>query len=126
MTSQKIFSVAAVLMSLLISGVVQAATFVVDRTDDNALATVCTDADNDCSLRGAITAANTNPGDDTITLPAGIFPITIVSTCENGNADGDFDIQGSGLNGSLIIRGAGAATTIIDGGGVDRVFDLVQ
>jgi hypothetical protein len=35
-------------------------TFDVDRTDDTAAATACTVAPNDCSLRDAIIAANTN------------------------------------------------------------------
>jgi VCBS repeat-containing protein len=48
-------------------------TVVVDRTDDPDLLTTpsagaCTVAANDCSLRGAITAANANAGDDTIYL----------------------------------------------------------
>ena len=46
------------------------ATFVVDRTDDDATATACTAAPNDCSLRGAIIAANALAGSDAITLPA--------------------------------------------------------
>lgn len=33
-------------------------TLTVDRTDDTAAATACTGAPNDCSLRGAIIAAN--------------------------------------------------------------------
>lgn len=35
-----------------------ATTYTVDRSDDSATATACTTAANDCSLRGAITAAN--------------------------------------------------------------------
>src|SRR5436853_4827539 len=39
-----------------------ATTLTVDRTDDFAAATACTDATpNDCSLRGAIIAANADP-----------------------------------------------------------------
>src|SRR5262245_23350566 len=34
----------------------------VDRTDDNPAAAACTAAANDCSLRGAISFANLNPG----------------------------------------------------------------
>ena len=50
-----------------------ATTFTVDRTDDPDLSTTpaagaCTAAANDCSLRGAITAANANSGDDTIDI----------------------------------------------------------
>ena len=50
-----------------------ATTYIVDRTDDPDLSTTptagaCTATANDCSLRGAITAANANAGDDTIDL----------------------------------------------------------
>ena len=46
---------------------VHAATFTVDRTDDNAGATACDDTTpNDCSLRGAIIKANTMAGADII------------------------------------------------------------
>jgi hypothetical protein len=46
---------------------VYAATFVVDRTDDDPSAFACTAAPNDCSLRGAINDAIF--GGRTITLP---------------------------------------------------------
>jgi hypothetical protein len=50
----------------------RATTFTVDRTDDVAAASACQDATpNDCSLRGAIRAANMTSGADTIMLPAG-------------------------------------------------------
>src|SRR5688572_27110947 len=42
----------------------------VDRTDDAAAASACTAAPNDCSLRGAVSFANVNPG-TTINVPAG-------------------------------------------------------
>src|SRR5215213_6013640 len=45
-----------------------ASTLTVDRTDDTAAATACTAAPNDCSLRGAIIAANAD---------AGVMPVTI-------------------------------------------------
>src|SRR5262249_28718974 len=35
---------------------------IVDRTDDVAAASACTGPSSDCSLRGAITTANANPG----------------------------------------------------------------
>src|SRR5689334_8961883 len=44
-----------------------AATFTVDTTADDATKSTCDDATaNDCSLRGAVTAANANPDHDTI------------------------------------------------------------
>jgi len=85
--------------------------------------------DGDCSLREAITAANTDTardacpagsGADVITLPAGTYGLTIAGTSEGGNVDGDLDIVNA-----LTINGAGAATTIIDAAGSgERHFDI--
>jgi len=96
-------------------------TFVVDRTDDVATATACTSAPDDCSLRGAIIAANTAPGADTITVPEGTYSLTLVGAGEANSATGDLDIKEG-----LTIEGAGVASTIVDGGGAtglqDRIF----
>ena len=86
-------------------------------------------ADGDCSLREAITAANTDApvdacpagsGADTIELPAGTHSLTITGSGEDAAATGDLDITAD-----LTINGAGAATTIIDGGDLDRVFHIL-
>lgn len=80
--------------------------------------------DGDCSLREAISAANTNstvdgcvhdgsPGLDIIVLPAGTFSL---------GASNGLDILGEG--GDLTIAGAGTGTVIIDGNGTKRVFDI--
>src|SRR5690242_14681912 len=45
-----------------------ALTLTVDRTDDTATATACTGAPNDCSLRGAIIAANADAGADPVVI----------------------------------------------------------
>jgi hypothetical protein len=45
-----------------------ATTFDVDRTDDTASASACTAAPNDCSLRGAIIAANADLNADPVTI----------------------------------------------------------
>jgi CSLREA domain-containing protein len=76
--------------------------------------------DADCSLREAIVAANAAPGADTITVPAGVYQFTRTGNDDVG-AVGDLDITDS-----LTIIGAGAATTIIDGQDIDRVFDIAS
>jgi len=87
-----------------------------------------------CALREAITnindGANTYadctpiPGtfygtNDTISLPGGTYTNAIAGTGEDMNATGDLDITKS-----VIITGAGAASTIIDGNFIDRVFHV--
>jgi len=87
------------------------AAITVDRTDDFAAASACTAAANDCSLRGAVTFANLNPG-TTINVPAGTYNLTISGAGEGfsgNNLIGDVDIKGNNTS----IVGAGAATTII-------------
>lgn len=83
-----------------------------------------------CSLREAITAAQTNAafggcpagfGSDTINLPSGEYRITRAGADEDSNATGDFDITGAG---DLEIRAGGPeARVTVDGNGIDRVFD---
>jgi hypothetical protein len=84
-----------------------AATFNVDTTADDATLTACKDdAANDCSLRGAIIAANASAGTDTINVPAGTYVLTT-----GGGEDaarGDLDITDS-----VTIVGAGAARTVL-------------
>lgn len=105
---------------LLVAGMpVGATTFNVDRTDD-VIASGCNDGvPNDCSLRGAIIAANAGGGADIINLPAGTYVLAIMGRCEDAAATGDLDITAP-----VTIVGAGAPTTIIDASGIDRVFDV--
>lgn len=109
---------------------VRADIFTVDiSTDDNFL-TACSAAPADCSLRGAITAAALTLGPDTIFLPAGTFTLTLASTNEDANVNGDLDIVAGN---SISIVGANARTTNIQAGtiggssgnGIDRVFDIM-
>lgn len=88
--------------------------------------------DGQCTLREAVTAANTNTASgtvageclaggagDLIMIPAGEYRLTLDSTSpENDNYAGDLDVLVSGV----IIRGAGAGQTIINGNGTDRIF----
>jgi len=76
--------------------------------------------DADCSLREAVVAANAAPGADTITVPAGTYVLTGAGN-EDLGASGDLDIRGS-----VTLTGAGTGATIIDGGEIDRIFDIVE
>lgn len=75
-----------------------AATLNVNRTDDPATPT-CTPSS--CSLRGAITLADSDGGADTINIPAGTYQLTAV-------AGGPIAISAS-----MTLAGAGARTTTI-------------
>jgi hypothetical protein len=107
-------------LALASYGAVHAATFVVDRTDDVVSATACTDATpEDCSLRGAIRAANATLGRDTIVVPAGTYALTIPGAGDDAAASGDLDITDN-----LTLAGAGASTTTIAGAAGDRVLHV--
>lgn len=71
------------------------------------------------SLREAILATNNSAGSDIINLGAGTYTLSLTGTHEDAAAAGDLDIQGE-----LIIAGVSAATSIVDGGNIDRVFDV--
>ena len=108
--------------------VVRAEIFQVDTTADDPVADDCLVIETgDCSLRGAISRANENPGPDTITFLSAPWldgvPIVLGGAAgQDDNAGGDLDVLCSG--GDLTIQGNGAANTIIDGGSIDRVFDF--
>jgi CSLREA domain-containing protein len=97
----------------------------VDTTaDDNVV-------NGNCTLREAVISANTGATTDVcdpggpqteIYVPAGTYALTIGGTDEDAAATGDLDLQ---RKGSISIFGAGARDTIIDGGGLDRVFHVV-
>ncbi len=96
----------------------------VDRTDDAPAASACTAAANDCSLRGAVTFANLNPGTE-INLPAGTYNLAIAGGAGEGfsgnNAIGDIDITAN--NTSIVGAGAGS-TTINQTQPNDRVVEV--
>jgi hypothetical protein len=72
-----------------------------------------------CGLRAAIQEANALAGPDVISLPAGFHSLALAGASEDADATGDLDITDA-----LTITGAGAATTFVDGSGLDRVFDV--
>jgi len=100
-------------------------TLIVDSTADAVDATpgdgICADVSGNCTLRAAVMEANASISADTITLPAGTYTISIANSAgdENGALTGDLDITDD-----LTINGAGAAATIIDGGGLDRLLHI--
>ena len=63
--------------------------------------------------------ANALPGADYITVPQGTYSLTIGGANEDAAATGDLDITDD-----LDILGADERSTIIDGGGLDRVFEI--
>src|SRR2546425_290335 len=100
---------------------VVAATFTVNSTADAVDATPgdgrCATATSSCTLRAAIQEANALAGPDTIVVPAGTYVLTIAGQGEDAAATGDLDVTDD-----VSITGAGPDSTIIDGNGIDRVF----
>lgn len=110
-------------------------TFDVDRTDDTAGASACTVAPNDCSLRGAIIAANADPNADPVVInlqPATTYNLTLTNANqENAAATGDLDVTTT-LH-SVTITGGGSsgpnatnidASSLNTGSVRDRVFHI--
>ncbi|MHB8646681.1 MAG: choice-of-anchor Q domain-containing protein [Thermomicrobiales bacterium] len=111
-------------LPMLTVSVVRAATVTVTTTADMIHNPGCaTDGvTSPCSLRDATIFANAHSG-STITLPAGIYTLTIPPDTNDDATTGDLN-----LSGSVTINGAGAATTIIQASatnsstGIDGVF----
>jgi large repetitive protein len=118
---QRVF--ATIVLGLL-TVYLKAANFTVDTTTDAVDTSPgdgqCRTAANQCSLRAAIQEANALAGDDTITLPAGVYVLTIPGANEDLSATGDLDLRSN-----ITINGAGTAQTVVQGGGGDRVFDQI-
>lgn len=92
-----------------------AATIVVTTTAD-----LIDPNDGVVSLREAVLAANASNGNNAIALPAGTYTLTLAGVDEDAGLTGDLDIAGH-----VTIQGAGAGTTIVDGDGLDRVFQVL-
>ena len=98
------------------------ATFTVDTTADTTDVSpgdgFCGTPIGPCSLRAAVQETNALAGADDIILPAGTYLLTLTGPAEDASASGDLDVHDS-----LTITGAGAASTIIDAGGIARVIE---
>jgi len=117
-----VLTIASGLLATLPSTVIAGTTITVNTIVDEL------NSDGDCSLREAIQAANADStvdvcpagsGTDTIVLPAGTYTLSLVGTAEDSNVNGDLDISSG-----VVIQGGGAASTIIDGNGDERIFDI--
>ena len=103
-----------------------AATFVLDDTGDYAGAAdanpgdgACRSGGRACTLRTAVQEANALPGADTIVLPEATVTLTLPGTFEDAAATGDLD-----LTDDVAVVGHGARRTAVDGGDLDRIFEV--
>src|SRR5829696_7771180 len=108
------FLTAAAATLALTASAASAAVYIPTKTADTADGS----CGADCSLREAVLAANTHPGEDVILLHAGIYRLTIAGN-ENAGAAGARHLQDN-----LVLIGDGARRTVIDGGGIDRIFQV--
>src|SRR3712207_1563008 len=109
----------AIVAAALMPSAASADTFNVTKTSDDL-----TCVPGNCSLRGAIEAANATAAADTINVPAGHYVLT-GNAGDDANQEGDLDVRQA-----VTIAGAGAGSTVVDSGrGTpqeigDRVFDV--
>ena len=90
-----------------------------DLPDTNPFDGVCATSVGTCTLRAAVQTMNMRAVAGTVVLPAGVYQLAIPHDPDNeSDANGDLEIVGGD------IVGAGAKSTIIDGGGLDRIFEL--
>ena len=99
-------------------------TFTVNSTADAPDATpgdeLCAAATGQCTLRAAVQEANAAPGADKISVPGGLYTLRLGGPSEDAAMEGDLDVTDD-----VVIAGAGASATHIDGGGRDRVFEFL-
>ena len=106
--------------------------FVVDSTADVPDAKtgdhMCRTDTATCTLRAAVQEANADGGANTIFLPPGHYRLSIPPTTPEAGSPGQDDAGRGDLDitAALVIRGAGAGQTIVDGGGLDRVFSIAS
>ena len=94
-----------------------AANLTVDRTDDATVSNCVNGTPNDCTLRGAIAAANASSADDVIN-----FDPTVFSTPQTITLTSSFSPLTIASNGTLTINGTGASQLTVSGNNAQRVF----
>ncbi|MEZ5442937.1 MAG: right-handed parallel beta-helix repeat-containing protein [Lysobacterales bacterium] len=115
---------ALMLCALACAPTLRAASFAVDRLDDAVDMLpgdgVCLAIGGGCTLRAAIQESNALAGPDTLQLAAGTHLLTLPGIDEDLSSQGDLDVTDA-----LTIEGAGPLVTVIDGGALDRVLDVL-
>jgi CSLREA domain-containing protein len=91
---------------------------IVDEQDANLDKPACRSATGKCTLRAAIMQGNKTGGTIVINVPLGIYILLNGGRNEDQAKTGDLDVYGN-----MTIQGVGGSP-IIDGGLLDRVFDL--
>jgi len=100
---------------------------VADLIDDNAGNGICHTTTNTCSLRAAVMEANQSAVASArliINLPSGTYRLTRVPSGVNGDDSGDLNLTAPGSGQTITLRGAAAATTIIDANHGDRALRI--
>jgi hypothetical protein len=96
-----------------------------DQPDIDSIDGICRTIDDTCTLRAAVMEANaTDSGGETtvIYLPAGLYQLTRPPVGNNGADSGDLNFAPP--DGLVYVIGSGAESTIVDGGGLDGVFNV--
>lgn len=111
-----------VIMQLSMALPAWSVTFTVNNTadtpDDNPGNAICADASGQCTLRAAIQEANALAGSDTVLLGTATYTLT-------GAAGDDLALSGDlDVTQDVTVTGTGTTNSFIDGGSVDRVFDI--
>ena len=97
---------------------------VLDEVDNDVTDALCLTASGTCTLRAAIMQANHINLPVSVSVPAGTYLITLPAVnalLGPEEQTGGFDVL---LSTDLKIRGAGSASTIIDGNSIDTVFTV--
>lgn len=98
-----------------------------DEVDADLADGLCLTAAGTCTLRAAVMQSNMISNSDVeINLPAGEFKLTRLKIDPNGADVGDLNLTdpSGDINYITWIRGAGAASTIIDANQLDRAFTV--
>lgn len=93
---------------------------VLDEIDANPGDGVCASSPSgDCTLRAAIMEANSTFAADVVSVPGGIYTLTLAGAEEDDSASGDLDITRN-----LTILSADGLPYTVDGNQLDRVFHI--
>lgn len=99
---------------------------ILDQVDDDTSDGLCHTASNLCTLRAAVMQANVITGENVrIELPSGIYTLVLPPFGANGPESGDLNLTAPPAGGAIIeIRGASAASSIVDAAHIDRVLRI--